>query len=396
MAASAGAAMLRALAAAPPAAASLDDALAVLAAGASESDRTGAVNRQGIAALAKAGLTGLTVPRQFGGQGAGLAASLDVVRRVAGADPAVALILSMQLMHHANLARRGTWPGAVHARVARGAVERGELINALRVEPELGTPARGGLPATVARRTGTGWLVTGHKIFATGIPVLHWLAVWARTDEEAPRVGTFLVPAAAPGIVVEPSWDQLGMRATESHDVRFVGVAIPADLAVDIRPLEAWGAPDAGQAAWNAVLIGGLYLAIARSARDWLGTWLHSRVPANLGASLATLPRLQLEFGAIDQLVRLGERLLEAAALATDAGSPPDPAECGLIKQRITADAIAAVERAVAVSGGHGLSRRYPLERLLRDVLCGRVHTPQDDSVLLAAGRAALARLAAT
>jgi alkylation response protein AidB-like acyl-CoA dehydrogenase len=38
----------------------------------------------------------------------------------------------------------------------------------------------------------------------------------------------------------------------------------------------------------------------------------------------------------------------------------------------------------------HGLTRKYPIERHYRDVLCARVHTPQDDSVVTAAGQSAL------
>jgi hypothetical protein len=34
--------------------------------------------------------------------------------------------------------------------------------------------------------------------------------------------------------------------------------------------------------------------------------------------------------------------------------------------------------------------RRYPLERHHRDILCSRIHTPQDDTILLNAGKAAL------
>jgi alkylation response protein AidB-like acyl-CoA dehydrogenase len=45
----------------------------------------------------------------------------------------------------------------------------------------------------------------------------------------------------------------------------------------------------------------------------------------------------------------------------------------------------------VALVGNNGLTRHNPLERHYRDVLCARVHTPQDDSILSAAGRAALA-----
>jgi alkylation response protein AidB-like acyl-CoA dehydrogenase len=37
------------------------------------------------------------------------------------------------------------------------------------------------------------------------------------------------------------------------------------------------------------------------------------------------------------------------------------------------------------------LDRRNPLERHYRDVLCGRIHTPQNDAILTEAGRAAFA-----
>ena len=60
----------------------------------------------------------------------------------------------------------------------RSAAEDGAFVNSLRVEPELGTPIRGGLPATIARRTANGWALSGRKIYATGSPVLAWNAIW--------------------------------------------------------------------------------------------------------------------------------------------------------------------------------------------------------------------------
>jgi hypothetical protein len=44
-----------------------------------------------------------------------------------------------------------------------------------------------------------------------------------------------------------------------------------------------------------------------------------------------------------------------------------------------------------ALVGNNVLTRKYPLERHYRDVLCARAHTPQDDSVVAAAGQAAFA-----
>jgi len=48
------------------------------------------------------------------------------------------------------------------------------------------------------------------------------------------------------------------------------------------------------------------------------------------------------------------------------------------------------VEPGRSLVGNAGLTRRHPLQRHLRDVLCSRVHTPQEDAVLLHAGRAVL------
>jgi alkylation response protein AidB-like acyl-CoA dehydrogenase len=64
--------------------------------------------------------------------------------------------------------------------------------------------------------------------------------------------------------------------------------------------------------------------------------------------------------------------------------------EAATVKYLANANAIRAVDIALALIGNPGLSRHHPLERHHRDVLCSRIHTPQDDTVLLGAGRAAL------
>ncbi|HMD03763.1 MAG TPA: acyl-CoA dehydrogenase family protein [Candidatus Binatus sp.] len=74
---------------------------------------------------------------------------------------------------------------------------------------------------------------------------------------------------------------------------------------------------------------------------------------------------------------------------AENAGRAARDRESGLVKMTVTTNAIAAVERAVELVGNPGLSRANKIERHLRDVLCSRIHTPQNDSILLAAGRAA-------
>jgi alkylation response protein AidB-like acyl-CoA dehydrogenase len=367
------------------------DALAARFAGrAAGYDEHAAAPREDIADLHDARLLGLTTAKAYGGSGGGLAEAARVVGKVAEGDPSAALILSMQYLMHAGIARGGKWPEAAQALVSRAAVEDGALINALRVEPELGTPARGGLPATIARRTPEGWSITGEKIYSTGSTVLTFGYVWARTDEAEPRVGGFLVPMSAPGVRIVKSWNQLGMRATESHTVLLETVSIPAEHAVDIRSPAEWRQPDPVQAAWQAVLLPTIYDSVARAARLWLIEFLRARAPANLGASLATLPRFQDLVGEIDALLLANRFILSAAIDAEARGEPSDWAEAGLIKYLVTENAISAVQKAVAAIGNPALSRDNPLERHLRNVLCARIHTPQADAALGLSGRISL------
>jgi alkylation response protein AidB-like acyl-CoA dehydrogenase len=375
---------------APPTLAETVAALAAEFAGtAAEHDRSGTFPFANFDRLAEAGLLALITPRRYGGQGGGLQDATLVIGGIARGEPSTALVLSMQYLQHASIEERG-WPAHLAERLGREAASGVSVINALRVEPELGSPARGGLPATIARRTPEGWRVSGHKIFATGIPILSWLAVWVVTDEAEPRVGTILVPADTPGIRVVESWDQLGMRATNSHDVILEDVLVPLDHAVDLRPPEAWRVPEPIKSAWSALLIGALYDGVARAARDWFTGFLKTRIPANLGAPLATLPRMQDAVGEIEALLAVNARLIASAARDVDDGRPPAPTESGIIKLTVTGNAIAAVETAVRLTGNPGLARANPLERHYRDVLCARIHTPQDDSIRLTAGRLAL------
>ena len=389
----------------PPDNAPDNAAVPVLAAHAARVDRDGAFPWDGLGALHEAGLLALTARPEDGGAGAGLLQATEAVRQAGRGCASTALILAMQLIH-LRAAACSDWPERLRAAIGRGAVRDGALINALRVEPALGTPSRGGLPETVARRTAEGWRLSGRKIYCTGAPGLTWMLVFARvepaqtakavsqgspeTDEAPPRTGLFLVPAQSSGIGIEDTWNQLGLRGSGSHDVVFADVLLPHDHAVDLRPPAAWTRPDPAGMAWNTLPVAALYTGVAEAARDWVVSFLRGRMPANLGAPLATLPRMQEAVGRIEALLLANRRLVAAAAAEADANRPPSPSDSGLIKTVAAENAIEAVQAAVQLAGNHGLSRANPLERHLRDVLCARVHTPQPDAAFAAAGRLAL------
>jgi alkylation response protein AidB-like acyl-CoA dehydrogenase len=357
---------------------------------AAEHDRNGSFPFENFRELSEADLLSITVPTALGGAGAGARYATRILGILGKADPSTALVLSMHYIQHLMMARSPRWPARLSRKLARETVEGLALINALRVEPELGSPSRGGLPATIARRTETGWRLTGHKIYSTGAPILKWYAVWAKTDEPAIRVGLFLVPAGLPGTRIVETWDHLGLRASGSHDIVFDDVVFPLDYEIDVRKPEEWQAPDVTQAMVHTIFVAAIYDGVARAARDWLIEFLKQRVPANLGVPLATLPRAQEILGAIEARLAVNARLIESFAGDFDDGASLTPAESDVIKLTVTNNAVAVVENALSLTGNHGLTRANPLERHYRDALCGRVHTPQDDSTRIGVGRAAL------
>lgn len=375
------------------------DAARTLAAGfaarAAQHDREGSFPHANFEELRQAGLLQLAAPRALGGPGASAAQLVEVIGAVGQGCPATALVLTMQYIQHRGMGRaQSPWPQALARQLVQEAGADGgqgvSLINSLRVEPELGSPARGGLPATVARRTPEGWRITGRKVYSTGAPILRWYLVWARTDEDEHRMGSFLVRADRPGVQVEPTWDHLGLRASGSHDVVLSDVLTPLDHAVDLRLPQDWTRGEPLMQAEMTAMLGALYTGVARAARDWLRSFLRERVPTSLGAPLATLPRAQEAVGRIEALLLANQRLIDGLAHDIDAGTLVPTVDSGLIKAITTRQAVEVVQAAVELSSNHGLARKNPLERHLRDVLCGRVHTPQDDSVYLAAGRRAL------
>jgi alkylation response protein AidB-like acyl-CoA dehydrogenase len=353
-------------------------------------DRDASFPFDALAMLHEAGLLGLTVSRALGGADAPLTRCLPLVEAVAQGCAATALVFAMQMIQQRTVSLSTKFPTALRERLGRDAVEHGALLNVLRVEPGLGSPSRGGLPETIACPVPGGWSLSGRKIYSTGAPGLTWFMVWSRTDEAEPRVGMIVVPAQADGVSIEATWDHLGLRASGSHDVVFDGVFVPDENLADMRLPQGWTEREPEQAVWNTMLISALYTGVAIAARDWTADFLKHRVPTNLGAALATLPRMQEAMGGIEALIKTNRRLVASAAADYEAGQPPSTIECNLIKVTVAENAIAAVQQMVALTSNHGLSRSNPLERHMRDVLCARIHTPQPDAAHIAAGRAIL------
>ncbi|MDX3129941.1 acyl-CoA/acyl-ACP dehydrogenase [Streptomyces europaeiscabiei] len=364
------------------------DRLAELAPG---YDRSGDFPAASLRVAHTAGLLTATVGQRYGGRGAGVEETARILHALGQGDPSVALIAAMTLVAHARQAARPHWPEEVYARVLKESEARLVLINHARVEPELGSPARGGLPATRARRTADGWAISGTKRFVTGSEGLDWFLVWATTDEAEPRVGTFLVPGGSPGIDIAGNWDQLGLRASGSHDVTFREVEVESEQVIGLAPYGPAAEHDNRAGAAIHLPLAALYLGVARAAQAFFHTFAHERVPADLGHPVARTERFRAAAGEIEVLLTAAEELVFGGAAKVDAGDSSYTPEQAL-GARVLADrhGVRAVELAVRLLGNPGLARGNALERHFRDIQCAPVHAPQADIALLAGGAKAL------
>lgn len=368
---------------------------AELAETAAEYDESGAIPVQGLEVAHRAGLLTATVGKQFGGPGAGPRETARILTALGEGDPSVALIVANTLMAHAAQAANAHWPPALYDDVLRRSAAGPAPINAIRAEPELGAPARGGLPKTTVTRTSSGWVLNGHKAYATGGAALAYHVVWAVADEpgvDPPRVGHVIVPGDLPGITWVETWDHLGLRASNTHDVIYAGVELPEEAFVEIpRGQDGVYRDPAATAGPGSFGHPALYLGVARAARQAFAEFANSRVPAAMGRPIATTERIQSVAGEIDLQIATAETLLHGALLRAEAGDESVLPQLSVIKVAIARAVVAAVQTAVAALGNPALSRRNRLERHLRDVLCVRVHPPQEDTALIAAGRRVLA-----
>ena len=374
----------------------LAEVTARIASTAAEYDRTGDLPWPGIEAAHRAGLLTATIGTRYGGPGFGPRQTARILTAIGEGDASVGLIAANLLAAHAGQAAQPHWPAPYYDDLLRRSRTGPALANAIRAEPELGAPARGGLPKTTATRTTDGWVLNGHKAYATGGAGLAYHVVWAVAEEpdrdpERPRVGHLVVPADSPGITWVDTWDHLGLRASNTHDVIYQDVRLPAEAFVEIprRPDGVYRDPAAatGPGSFGHPA---LYLGVARAARTAFAEFARSRVPSALGKPIALTERIQAVAGEIDLQVVQAETLLYGALLRIEAGDASVVAELSAVKIAIARSVIAATQTAVGALGNPGLSRHHPLERHLRDALCIRVHPPQEDAALIASGRRVL------
>ena len=369
---------------------SLAEGFAARAGGA---DARGALPAEDVRALRDSGLLSLSVPESHGGAGATLKECVEVLLELAKGSTSTALVAAMPLHIFGHARETQPWPEETFAHFCEEAT-RGKMFNSAASEPKLGSPSRGGLPQTNAVLDGdtlTGTLIiNGHKTWVTGGEHLDHLLVGLRFEDASAVVW---VPSDTPGVSWRKTWgDGLSVRASDSHDVVFENVRVPAHHLIQHGTAQK---NKAGPNIWFPLLIAATYLGTALAARDAVIRYALERVPTALGQPIATLPKIQRQVGELEVALQAARTLL--LNVAEDWTGEGDRGaylpRVAAAKHLATETAIGVTDKALRIAGGAGVGRGLPLERHFRDVRAGLMHPPSGDSALELIGKSAVSSL---
>jgi len=199
------------------------------------------------------------------------------------------------------------------------------------------------------------------------------------------RAPHFPVPMSAPGVSVLDDWDTLGMRATGSRTVLLDRVFVPEGSVSLRRPCGRWHPAWAVVLTVAAPIYMSAYLGIAEAARDFA----LAAVARKEGAR--QLPWLAGELENHLAQARFAWSALVANAAGYDFEPVIGRANDALIGKTLCTNAVVAtVHKAMELTGGAGYFRKYPLERMLRDIPAAPYHPLPEKRQIHFTGRLAL------
>lgn len=326
---------------------------------AAEYDKKGEFPRQLYQKAVDMGLTLLTFPEELGGAGLTQLDEALVCEEVGYGDGGMSAVLgacslaSIPVLHGGNDKQR--------QQIARVLLDGGLLACCI-TEPESGSDAAS--MRTSARREGDGYVINGAKCFITNGGVAGIYVVFATMDRSlgARGISAFLVERNRPGVSTGKEEDKMGIRLSNTCDVIFEDVHIPASNLIG---KEGHGFPLLMDTLNRTRAVGGASaVGICQRALDLCIAYAKER--KTFGRPIAANQAIQFMLADMEILTQAARHLAWTGARALDAGVAD--ASFGAAAKTFCSDAAMKITTdAVQIFGGYGYSREYPVEKLMRD-----------------------------
>ncbi|MBK0866879.1 MULTISPECIES: acyl-CoA dehydrogenase family protein [unclassified Saccharopolyspora] len=313
--------------------------------------------------MAELGLFGLLVPEEYGGVDADFVTFTLVFEEIARGWMGIGGILGSHSVSTWMLARHGTeqQKRKYLPELATGARRTGIALT----EPDAGTDLQG--IRSTAERDGEHYVLNGSKMWITNARHADPLPVLVKTDRSAEPahrgMSVLLVDADAPGFTVTKDIPKLGYKGTESCEVVFEDVRVPAENL--LGGVEGRGMQQALSALETGRLnIAGRSLGIAQRSYDEAVAYAGEREA--FGQAIGQFQAIQLRIAEMATRLQAARLLSYWSASKLDRGERAD-LETGMAKLHASEVALQAAQESMRVHGGYGYSKEFEIERLYRD-----------------------------
>lgn len=312
--------------------------------------------------LGEQGFMGILVPEEFGGAGLGYTHYALVVEELARYDPSISLSVAAHnglCTNHVNLFANKEQKEKYLVNLAQG-----KWIGAwCLTEPTSGSDA-GSLKSTARKENGK-YIINGSKTFATHGSVGEVAVVFAKTNPDKGKKGisAFIVETNSPGYIVLKKENKLGCRASDTAQLSFENLEVPAENLL--------GNEDEGFINALQVLQGGrisiaaMALGLAEGAFE--AALKYSKEREQFGQTISEFQGIQFKLADMKTMIEASRMLVYRAAYLKDQGKDVSY-EASLAKLYASEIAVKITEQAIQIHGGYGFTKDFPVEKFYRDV----------------------------
>jgi isovaleryl-CoA dehydrogenase len=307
------------------------------------------------------GVLGITVGEEYGGAAMGYLEHCVAMEEISRASASVGLSYGA----HSNLCVNQIKLNGSEAQKQRYLPKliSGEYVGALAMsEPGAGSDVVS--MKLRAEKKGDRYVLNGTKMWITNGPDADVLVVYAKTDPEAGKRGitTFLIEKGFKGFSVAQKLDKLGMRGSNTGELVFDNVEVPAENIL--------GRLDGGVGVlmsgldYERVVLSGGPLGIMQACLDVVLPYIHDR--HQFGQAIGEFQLMQGKIADMYTVMNAARAYVYAVAKACDRGRTTRKDAAGAILYSAEKATWMALE-AIQSLGGNGYINDYPTGRLLRD-----------------------------
>lgn len=309
--------------------------------------------------LGEYGVTGVTLPEEFGGAGLSYQDYVYVLETIARYSVPYAVTVSVSSMVQSILLNFGN---AEQKKKYLPALTSGEEIGAFALsESHSGSDAAN--MKTTAKKVDGGYMLNGTKMWITSGGIAKTYIVMARTGGEGAKgVSAFIVRDGDKGFSFGKAEKKMGWKTSPTRELVFENCFVPQEnlLLEEGKGFNvAMGGLDRGRVAIGAIGVGCAQRALDESIK-------YSLTRQQFKQAIFDFQGLQFMLSDMATETEASRLMVHSAALSLDSGTPNSKL-CSMAKLKATDTAMQVTTDAVQVLGGVGYTSEYPVERFMRD-----------------------------